>query len=240
MPRSNRNKINLSGLVVAEPELTVENGSDVLHMEVRSRRYRRRRGELAEYYDFLNVDVHGPTAKRTDGLVCNGMVVDITGRVEARDRPVLVDGECIHDSEGKKVTYRAVRIVATRVKPLSSPAKAETQPSDDGQSDAPDGEGEEADSSPTGESQPEDGQQPAAPKVKATEGAIELAKERNIDLAKVEGHGQLVEGVATITKADVKAAVKTAEREAAEAAELRRNAAREVAGEGPAPAAQAS
>jgi single-stranded DNA-binding protein len=237
MPRSNRNKINLSGLLVDEPELTVENGSDVLHMEVRSRRYRRRKGELVEYFDFLKVDVHGQYARQTAGHVRKRMVVDITGRVEARDRPVEVDGEYVYDSEGEQVTYPAVTIVAIRVKPLSSPAKAKRQPPSAERSDAQDGDDEAADSSPAGESPPEhDGQ----PEVRATEGAAELAREHSIDLAKVEGHGQVVDGVATVIKADVKKAVAAAEGEAAEAAELRRQAAREVAGEGPVPAAQAS
>jgi single-stranded DNA-binding protein len=229
MPRSNRNKVNLSGLVMDEPELTVENGSDVLRMEVRSRRYRRRKGEEVEYFDFLKIDVHGQYARQTAGRVSRRMVVDVTGRLEARDRPVVVDGEYVYDSEDQQVTYPAVTIVATRVRPLSSTGKAKRK-----RSGAQDGGGE----SPSAEEgQPEDDGQP---EVRATEGATELAREHDIDLAKVEGNGQVVDGVPTVTKTDVKKAVATAEREAAEAAELRRKAAGEVAREAPVAAAEAS
>jgi len=237
MPRSNRNKINLSGLVMDEPELTVENGSDVLRMEVRSRRYRRKKGEVVEYFDFLNIAVHGTYATQTASRVRKGMVVDVTGRLEARDRPVVVDGEYVYNSEGQQVTYPAVTIVATRVKPLSSPGKAKGRQPTAEQSDAQDGGGEAAESSPAGDSRPEDDGQP---EVRATGGAAELAREHNIDLAKVKGHGQVIDGVPTVTKADVNKAVAVAEKEAAEAAELRRKAAGELAEEGPVPAVEAS
>jgi single-stranded DNA-binding protein len=231
MPRSNKNKINLSGLVMDEPELTVENGSDVLRMEVRSRRYRRKKGEVVEYFDFLKIAVHGKYATQTASRVRKRMVVDITGRLEARDRPVVVDGEYVYDSADQQVTYPAVTIVATRVKPLSSPGKAKGQRSTAERSDAQGGGDEAAESTPAGEGRPE---------ARATDGAAVLARERNIDLAEVEGHGRLVDGVPTVTKADVTRAVAVAEKEAAEAAELRRKAAGEVAGEGPVPAAEAS
>lgn len=237
MPRSNRNKINLSGLVMDEPELTVENGSDVLRMEVRSRRYRRKKGEVVEYFDFLKIAVHGRYATQTASRVRKRMVVDITGRLEARDRPVVVDGEYVYDSKDQQVTYPAVTIVATRVKPLSSPGKAKGQQSTAERSDAQGGGGGAAESSPAGEGRPEDD---GRPEVRSTDGAAALAREHNIDLAKVEGHGQVVDGVPTVTKADVKKAVAVAEKEAAEAAELSRKAAGEVAGEGAVPAAEAS
>jgi single-stranded DNA-binding protein len=223
MPRSNRNKINLSGLVMDEPELTVENGSDVLRMEVRSRRYRRKKGEVVEYFDFLKIAVHGQYARQTAGRVRRRMVVEVTGRLEARDRPVVVDGEYVYDSEDQQVTYPAVTIVATQVKPLASPGKAKRRHPTAERSDA---QGDEAvDSSPAGEGRPEDDGQPEA---RATEGAVELAREHDIDLTTVRGRGQLVDGVPTVTKADVKKAVAAAQREAAEAAELRRKAAGEV------------
>jgi len=229
MPRSNRNKVNLSGLVMDEPELTVGNGSDVLRMEVRSRRYRRRKDEEVEFFDFLKIDIHGQYARQTAGRVRKRMVVDVTGRLEARDRPVVVDGEYVYDSEDQQVTYPAVTIVATRVKPLSSPGKAKrTRP------DAQDGD---CHSQSAGKDRPEDDGQPG---VRATEGATELAREHDIDLEKVEGHGQVVDGVPTVTKTDVKKAVATAEREAAEAAELRRKAAGEMARKAPASAKEAS
>jgi pyruvate/2-oxoglutarate dehydrogenase complex dihydrolipoamide acyltransferase (E2) component len=230
MPRSNRNKVNLSGLVVAAPELTVENDSDVLHMEVRSRRYRRRGDQLVEYYDLVNIDVHGRRAKPASERVCNGMVVDITGRIEARDRPLQVDGEYVYDAEGKRVTYRAVTIVATRVSPLSSPLGSDRRKE---RRREPDAQG--ADSPAAGGDEPEGDRQTAAPEVRATEAAAELARKHGIDLAEVEGHGQVVDGLPTITKPDVAVAVSAAEKEATEAADLRRTAASEVAGDGPEP-----
>jgi len=234
MPHSNKNQTVLSGLLVAEPELQVENERPVLHMEVRSRRFCKRRGEWVEYYEYLDIDVHGDQARPLDERLSKGDVVDIAGRLESRKRPVLVDGEFVYDGEEEKVTYRAVTIVATKVTPLSSrPTEAEPDKSGAAAASVRTDEVRE-DGPPAGSTPDEAAQPPATPK------AIELATEKGIDLAKVEGHGQPVDGTPMITKADVEAAAKTASKEAGEAADLRREAAAEVAGGDAEAGAQAS
>lgn len=124
MPRSNTNKSEISGLVTGGPNLDkTPSGTHVLRLEVRSRRFSRRDEKQVEYYDLLDVVVYGPAAKRLAEQITRGSVVEVIGRLESRMRPVTVDGEVVHDSSDKKVTYRAVRVVATTLAVFSSHAE---------------------------------------------------------------------------------------------------------------------
>lgn len=135
MRRSNKNRVYLTGLVMEGPDLDVEDGAAVLHMKVRSRRFRMKAGEEVEYFDLLDVDMHGANAERAAECVKTHTVVEVLGRLEARKRPVKADGRFVyeHTKKGKqKVTYWAVTIVASRIQPLSSPSTAEEASPDEG------------------------------------------------------------------------------------------------------------
>ncbi len=152
MRRSNKNRTYVTGLVTQGPDLEVENGTTVLHMQVRSRRFRMKAGEEVEYFDLLEVDMHGANAERAAERVSPHTVVEVVGRLEARQRPVMADGQFVYERTDKgrrrRVTYPAVTIVASRIRPLSSPSTAQETPSDENQpADEPASEAPEAQAS---------------------------------------------------------------------------------------------
>jgi len=152
MRRSNKNRTYVTGLVMQGPDLEVENGTTVLHIKVRSRRFRMKAGEEVEYFDLLDVAMHGANAERAAERVGKHTVVEIIGRLEARQRPVKVDGGFVYErtrTGGKrKVTYPAVTIVASRIRPLSSPSADQDEPSEESQAaGAPGSEAPEAQAS---------------------------------------------------------------------------------------------
>lgn len=156
MPPSNKNRAEVSGLVLSKHRRTTQNGKPALRLKVRSRHFGTMDGEREEFFDPIDVEVRGDYADVVDGEVDPGTVIDSVGRLEVRKRPVKANGRTVYERKRgrrRQKTYWSTIVVARRVTPLSATdagggnedgahSDADQQPQDDA---SPTAEGRAAD-----------------------------------------------------------------------------------------------